>query len=377
MKEYRVGILGFGFIGKVHAYAYRTLPFYCDPVPLAARLTHVVTSRTETAEAARRLIGADRAATDHREVTENPDVDIVHICTPNHLHAEALLAAIRHGKHIYCDKPLCADAAEAEAVRAALADYRGTAQMTFHNRFFPATLRAKALVEEGALGRILQFRAAYLHSGNVDAAAPARWKLTRAGGGGVIADLASHVVDLVDHLIGPLAATCALTTTAYPERPAVGDPSRRVAVDAEDCVLALARMESGAVGTVESSKLATGSEDELRLEIHGTGGAIRFNLMDPHHLEYCDASVPHRPLGGTRGFLRIACGHRYEAPATSFPSPKASVGWLRAHVECLAHFLRAVAAGQAAQPDLLQGVRVQQLMESLRLSAEGRGWVDV
>ena len=120
MKTYNVGILGFGFIGKVHAFGYATLPFYYDPVPLSARITHVVTGRIETAEKGRQLVGADVAATDYRAVTENPAIDIVHICTPNHLHKDALLSAMRHQKHLYCDKPLVATMAEAREIRAAL-----------------------------------------------------------------------------------------------------------------------------------------------------------------------------------------------------------------------------------------------------------------
>ena len=137
MKTYNVGILGFGFIGKVHAYAYQTLPFFYDPVPLSARITHVVTSRPETAEKGRQMVGADVAATDYRVITENPDIDIVHICTPNHLHRDALLSAMDHGKHIYCDKPLAATWDEAQQIQAVLGEYTGTAQMTFHLRFFP------------------------------------------------------------------------------------------------------------------------------------------------------------------------------------------------------------------------------------------------
>ena len=203
MKVYRVGILGFGFIGKVHAYGYLNLPLFYDPVPLTAWITHVVTGRPETAEKARQTIGADVAATDYRVVTENPEIDIVHIATPNHLHKEALLSAIAHQKHIYCDKPLVATMAEAEEVRAALAGYRGTAQMTFQNRFFPATMRAKQSIQAGMLGEVLGFRACYLHGGNANPDAPLKWRLTAAAGGGVIADLASHLLDLLDWLIGP------------------------------------------------------------------------------------------------------------------------------------------------------------------------------
>ena len=377
MKVHRVGILGFGFIGKVHAYGYANLPFFYDPVPLSARITHVVTSRMETAEKGRQLLGAEVAATDYRTVTENPEIDIVHVCTPNHLHKEALLSAMRHQKHVYCDKPLVATMDEAEEVRAALKDYRGTAQMTFQNRFFPATMRAKQLVDEGALGEVLQFRACYLHGGSADPKAPLKWKLTAAAGGGVIADLASHVFDLLDWLIGPIASVMAATHIAYPERPSPADPARKVKVDTEDCVALLARVQSGALGTIEATKIATGAEDELRLEIHGSRGAIRFNLMDPHHLELYDATAADRPLRGLRGWTRIDTGQRYAPPATGFPSPKAATGWIRSHVACLANFLQTIADGRPAEPGLEQGIRVQHLMDCARRSAAQESWVEV
>ena len=85
----------------------------------------------------------------------------------------------------------------------------------------------------------------------------------------------------------------------------------------------------------------------MRLEIHGSRGALRFNGMDPHHLEFHDATAPDRPLGGLRGWNRIDTGQRYPPPATGFPSPKAAIGWIRSHVACLANFLEAVAAGPA------------------------------
>jgi predicted dehydrogenase len=377
MKTYRVGIIGFGMIGKVHAYGYATLPYYYDPPPLTARITHVVTSRAETAEKAWRLTGADVAATDYRAVTENPEIDIVHICTPNGRHFEALQSAIARQKHIYCDKPLVATLDEARQIEARLAGYRGTAQMTFQYRFFPATLRAKQLIDEGRLGRVLQFRAAYLHAGSADPNAPARWKLTAAAGGGVIADMASHVFDLVEHLAGPIDAVMAETTTAFAERPSPGDPSRKVPVDAEDCVLLLARLQSGAAGTIEATKIALGAEDELRIEIHGTQGAIRFNLMDAHHLEFYDGTSTDKPLGGTRGWTRIDTGQRYPPPAAAFPSHKAVIGWTRGHVACLANFLQAVADGHQSEPGLAQGIRVQHLMECARQSARGQRWVAI
>lgn len=376
MKTMRVGFVGFGFIGKVHACAYAELPFHYAPLPLLARITHICSGRLETAEAGCAMVGASYATTDYREITENPAIDIVHICSPNHQHAPALLSAMAHQKHIYCEKPLAATTDEADAIRAALASYRGTAQMTLQNRFFPATIRARQLLGEGALGPILEFRAAYLHAGSADPATPLKWKLAAAAGGGVIADLGSHMLDLVHLMLGDYAALCALTQVAYADRPAADDPARRVAVDAEDGMKVMARMASGATGIIEATKLAMGSEDEVRLEIHGSRGALRFNCMDPHHLEYYDARQPDKPVGGTRGWTRIDTGQRYAAPATGFPTPKAAIGWTRCHLACLANFLYDIAAGRPGDPGLEQGIYLQHLMAAVKRSAADRAWVE-
>lgn len=375
MRTLNVGMLGFGFIGKVHAYGYLTLPLYYEKLPLRGRITHVCASRPETAEAGRQQVGADVAATDYRVVTENPDIDVVHICTPNHLHRDALLSAMRHQKHIYCDKPLVVTIEEAAEIRAALRDYRGTAQMTFQNRFFPATLRAKQLVEEGFLGRLLEFRGAYLHAGSADPNAPMKWKLSKASGGGVIADLASHVLDLVHHLVGDYASVLAETKIAYPARPSADNPARRETVEVEDCVMMLVRA-GDALGHLEATKIATGTEDELRVELHGSHGALRFNTMEPHYLEAFDARAVHTPIGGMQGFTRIATGQRYPEPASAFPGAKNSMGWMRAHAACLANFLEDLAEGRPGNPGLDQGVYVQHLMDCVKRSAEDRRWVD-
>lgn len=377
MPPRRVGILGYGFIGKVHAFGYATLPFFYDPLPLEARVTHVCTSRPETAECARAQLGAEVATTDYRAITENPDVDIVHICTPNHVHRDALLSAIRHQKHIYCDKPLVATAAEADEIAAALPGYRGVAQMTFQSRFFPPCLRAKQLVDEGFLGQPMQFRAAFLHAGSAQPDAPLKWKLSARAGGGVIADLGSHVLDLIHHLAGDFDSLSAATRIAYPDRPLAGDPSRRARVDAEDAMVVVARMRSGSLGVIEATKLATGTEDELRFEIHGSRGALRFNSMDPHHLECYDATAPDQPIGGCRGWTRIDCGQRWPAPAVAMPSPKNTLGWLRVHVACLANFLQCVARGEPAEPGLAQGIFIQRVMDAVRRSAATGQWVEI
>jgi len=377
MKTFNVGIIGFGFIGKVHAYAHMNLPLYYEGLPFKTRITHICTSRMATAKKGCIEINAEVPTTNFRDITENPKIDIVHICTPNHLHKDILISAMGQNKHIYCDKPLVARGDEADEVRKVLSDYTGTAQMTFQNRFYPATIRARQLIDNGFLGKILEFRASYLHSGSADPQAPLKWKLSARYGGGVIADLGSHVLDLIHYLIGDYEDVMALGHIAYPQRPSAANPAQIVKVDAEDCVMVLARMREGAIGTIEASKLATGTEDEIRFEIHGSKGALRFNGMEPHHLEAYDATVSDHPVGGKRGWTRIDTGQRYPETMANFPGAKFSIGWLRSHVACLFNFLECVTKSEPADPGLDQGIYIQNLIECIRKSASSMSWVKV
>jgi predicted dehydrogenase len=356
-----VAILGFGFIGKVHAYAHLNIPLFYDPPPLRTRLVGVATSNEKSAAKAKNLLSFHIATTDQLSLINRDDVEIVHICTPNDLHCEALLAAIRANKHIYCDKPLTATAEEAETVAAALAGYKATGQMTFNYRFLPATMRAKQLVDEGRLGKISHFRGAYLHAGSVDRNRPLNWKADIAHGGGVLNDLGSHIIDLLWHLLGPLQPMHAVTRVWTKERANAADPSHKIARVGEDFVMVTMQTADGAPGVIEASKIATGAEDELRFEIHGEKGALRFNLMEPNWLEFGDQTDPDAPLGGRRGWKRIATVGRYEKPG-GFPSPKNTIGWERGHMHCVYSFLDAIARGRPAEPSLMHGVEMQRLL---------------
>ena len=375
MKHYRVGILGFGMIGKVHAYGYAAMPYYSELMNTTFQITHVATAKRETAEKAKIMCGAEVATTNYRQITENPDIDIVHICTPNDLHAEALLSAIAHRKKIYCDKPLTTSLDEAMRILKTLDEtvYTETNQMTFHLRFFSALIRAKQLLDANALGRILQFRIGFFHSSNASAALPFKWKHSKTGG--AVRDIGSHLLDLTLHLLGPFESLLAETTLAFSQR--TDSAGRLRNVESEDAVSMLVRLQSGARGVIEATKLATGNEDEMVLEIHGDRGAIRFRLMQPHYLEFFDASATDHPLGGDAGWKRIPCGGRYESPDNDFPSPKSSIGWQRAHVACLSNFLHAVVENRPAMPDLRQGIVVDRLIDAVLRSATERRWMDV
>ncbi len=382
-KQYRVGLVGFGFMGRVNLYSYINLPLHYSPLPFGARITHLCTGHRESADAACAEFGIEHGTTDFREITENPDIDIVHICSPNSSHCEQLISALEAGKHIYCDKPLVATVEEAEQIRPLLKGYSGTFGMTFQNRFFPAAMRARQLVQDAFPGRILNFRAAYLHSGSINPEAPLKWKLSGQSGGGVIADLGSHVLDLVSWLVGDYVEVCGCSQIAYDTRPDPAGGMGRLAVDAEDGCYILAKMkpaghpDSLALGSIEATKLSSGSEDELRLEISGTQGGLRFNSLHPGQLGVFEQGESDRPVGGFRGWTYIETGHRFPPPASGFPGPKYTVGCIRVHMANLAEFLYAVHEKREFQPGAAQGIYIQHVMNCVKQSIQGRRWVAV
>src|SRR4051794_342294 len=115
-----VGLVGFGWMGKVHTYAYRSIPFYYDPAPIQTRLVGVCVRRGETIRSGVEQGGYEFGTTDYRELLRREDIGIINVCTPNDLHAQQVVAAIEAGKHVYCDKPLGVNAAECQRIVDAL-----------------------------------------------------------------------------------------------------------------------------------------------------------------------------------------------------------------------------------------------------------------
>ncbi len=373
MKIYKVGLIGYGFIGKVHAYAHRNIPLFYDQQEFRSEITRVCTAHPASAQKACQQLGIDDAVTDYRRITEAPDIDIVDIASPNETHAPALLSAIAHQKHIYCDKPITQDLPDALAVESALPNHEGITQMVFNNRYYPATLRARELMDEGRVGDILEFRARFLHSSSASPDATLSWKMAA----GIIGDLGSHVFDLMNHILGDFTAISCNTRIAWPTRRLRTDPSQIVPTPAEDSMHVILRLPNGALGTITASKIATGTEDELSFEIHGTRGAIALKPMCPDKLWFFDNAASDSPHGGVRGWTVIDCGQRYGAPA-GFPTPKAPIGWLRAHVDCLYTFLRSVHQGTPLGPTLRQGIKIQRIMDAARRSAAQNGaWMEL
>ena len=373
MKTIGIGVIGWGFMGRTHTHALRALPLMYPNAGFRVELNCVCSRRLEMARQAAEELGFKDYTDDYRALLARDDIDVVSICTPNNLHEEMAIAALEAGKHVYIDKPLAVTEESAARIAAAAAKATGCfTQMVFNNRYFPATLRAKQLVDEGRIGTLLSFHARYLHSGSIDPNKPIGWKQQMQGG--VLLDLGSHALDLITWLCGYPEAVFAAERNLFDARP-TKDGGTETALS-EDHVVALMRMPGGALGVMESSKIATGANDELTLEVRGTEGALRWNGMNASFVEFFDNTVPEAPLGGERGFTAIESVARYPAPGGSFLPPKNAVGWDRGHIHCYYSFLDCVARGVRPENGIAEGAKLQALMGAMQASAASGRWVD-
>mgnify|MGYP000844255975 FL=1 len=373
MAEIGIGILGYGFIGRIHALSYVCVPWTYPGAP-RVRLVGVAVATQQTASKARAAGGFGLVTTDYHQLLERDDVQAVSVCTPNDMHHEMVQAALEAGKHVYCDKPLGLSVAQATEMVAAAERADTVSQMTLQYRFVPAIRRARQLIEDGFLGRPVQFRAAYLHSGYIDPQRPFSWRLDRSrSGGGAVMDLGVHAIDLVRLLLGEFRSVSCLQRTFIGRRPR-GEGEGEATVDVDDVTLAQAELANGAVGTLEFSRLATGAEDELRLELYGERGGLRFNLMEPDWLFAYDARGSDQPLGGERGWRQIPVLGRYPEKG-ALPGAKCTQGWTRFHVAGAYDFLTNVARGGLStySPSFRDGLEAQRVVEALQRSAEADG----
>lgn len=372
-KEIRIGLIGFGAMGKTHAFAVHNLPYFFGDLPFRARIAGVATRSMEKSEQVAKLYGLGTATDREENLIHSPEIDVIDICTPNVCHIGTAKAALAAGKHLYCEKPLAATYAEAKEMSVLAQKSGKICTAVFNNRHLAAVQRAKQLIEDGRLGRILHFDFQYLHNSCTDPQKTAGWKqdATVCGKGGVLFDLGSHILDLAVYLCGEMTSVYGKAQVAYPVHK--GTDGNTWQTNAPESFYMTVSTKNGATGTLTASKLTTGANDDLSFAIYGERGAVRFSLMDLNFLYFYDATAPASPYGGERGFTKIECVGRYNPPAGSFPSPKAPSGWLHGHVMSLYHFLNAVYTGVQNAPTFGDAAYVQCLMElALASAADGK-----
>ena len=376
MKPLGIAMIGYGGIGRVHAMAYRDIPFtYGLPASLI-NIVSVATTREETAKKAAEEINCTVQTVHYQDLLERDDVDLIDCCTPNQMHEEIIVAAAKAGKHIYCEKPLAMNVEQAKRMVEAVKQANVKTQLTFNFRFFPAIYRAKQLIDSGFLGRVFSFRGRYFRSSYIDPGKPLSWRLSKdMSGGGALHDLGSHILDLIYYLLGPFASVQATVETLIKERPVKAGSSEKGTVDVDDFALINAKLRDGTIGNIEVSRMGTGVNNECLFEIYGEKGAIRFNAEDPSYLEIYDVRDAASPFGGMRGFKKIETVGRYDGQKT--PDTTMPTGFVRTHTECQYQFLKAIWEDRDGSPNVADGLHVQEVMEAALKSSELGQWVKV
>jgi predicted dehydrogenase len=342
MKKIRIGIIGYSGIGKIHAFSYRNLGFYYNDIPAQIELTGVCNRTRESVEKACREEGFKIGTTDYMDLVKSSEIDVISCCTPNDTHRDIILACLENNKPLNCEKPLCRNMKEAGEILKKSRDYPDNlVQITYMYRNCLPIIKAKKLIEEGFLGNVYVVRGKFLHCGYENPDRPMSWRMDfDKSGGGALFDLGSHVIDLVYYLLGDFSRVKAVLKTHIKERKAKGIPDRMEKVTVDDVSYVNFEMKNGAGGYIEASRLSTGTNDELTLEIHGDKGAIKFNGMDPNWLEVYDTIEDSGPIGGRRGFKKIETVQRYPSPpASGYPGPKFALDWSRYHIDQCHEFI--------------------------------------
>jgi predicted dehydrogenase len=368
-----VALIGYAFMGRAHSNAYRQVTPFFRP-RLSPHMKVLCGRSAKPLQAAASRLGWEETATDWREVVARPDIDLVDISTPGDSHAEIAIAAARAGKAVICEKPLANSLKEADRMLAAVRR-AGVVHMVCHNyRRVPAVMLAERLIAAGELGEIRHFRGTYLQDWIADPAFPLVWRLDRSqAGSGALGDIGAHVIDLARFLVGEIREVTGDLRTFITTRPLPGRTRKTGTVTVDDAATALVRFASGAMGTIEATRLAPGRRNHNRFEINGSRGSLAFDLERMNELELY-LETDRRGLKGFRTILVTEEGHPY---IKAWWPPGHTIGYEHTFVHTIYDLLEGLADGRSPAPDFQDGVRNQRVMDAIERSARSRRWTTI
>lgn len=376
-----IGVVGHGFMGKAHALAWRVVD-QVFALPARPELIAIAGRDIRRAAKAAGELGFSGATDDWTELLAREDIDVVDICTPVSAHAEIARAALAAGKHVLCEKPLAMNREEASALGSAAAEAaaRGTVAMVGYNyRRIPALALARRFCSEGRIGELRHVRARYLQDWLSDAEAPWTWRLDAdEAGAGALADLGSHLIDLVHYVTGRrLAEVQGNLQTFVDTRPSATDSCdskpEQVRVTVDDACAFSGRADDGLLTTFEVTRCALGRKNQMLLELDGTAGSIAFNLERLNELQLYARSDP-PDAGGFRTIVVTEPVHPYLA---GWWPPGHTLGWDDTFVHQARDFVLAVCNGEPYAPDFADGLYVQAVIEAIQASAKTGTWEQV
>jgi len=386
VSHLRAGVIGTGFIGPVHIEALKRLGVHVTAV--------CGSSRGAQATADYWGIPHVFGDYDYRALLACPEVDVVHIASPNHEHVPQSLAALKAGKHVICEKPLGMTSREtAKVVKAAAASDRVFA-VNYMCRFFPAVLQMRAMVQRGDLGRIIHVQGHFFQDWLLQET-DYNWRILSSEGGKLraVGDIGTHWVDAVSFILGakPERVMATLETFHKTRRRPRGqvqtfakvNPAdmESYPVDTEDFASVLLQFgdaphgfSSGVHANASISQVAAGWKCSLSVGIYGTEGSVRWDLQQPNEIYVGRRDEPNQILQrGTAGFMEDVAGF------TDYPGGHAE-GFSDAHKMHYRAVYEHIANGggsTALFASAEDGHEEVKLCEAVLRSHAKRGWVAI
>jgi predicted dehydrogenase len=356
MGEIGVGMLGYAFMGKAHSNAFKKLAYITWPPPLVPKLVGIAGRNTGAVEEAARRYGYEYATGDWRELIEDDRIGLFDNGGPNSLHAEPTIAAAQAGKHVICEKPLGRDAAESYDIWQQVAATGVKHLCGFNYRFVPAVRLAREMIDAGELGEIRHFRGRYLQDWGDDASLDT-WRFQPdEAGSGALGDLGTHVVDLARFLVGEVETVAGFAKTFVAGR------------TVDDAIEAAVEFGSGAVGTIEATRLALGRRNAFQWEINGSKGSLAFDMERLNELQVFRADGDR-----ARGFKTVLVSEADHPFWEHWWPPGHIVGWGDTFVHEVHHFLKAIVDDSDVAPygaTFEDGYRAAEVCDAIVRSGE-------
>lgn len=383
-KRIGVGIIGMGWMGTQHSQSYRQIP---ERFPASEIIPDLVVCSDEIelrVRGAQAQLGFRKATTKWQDVINDPEVQVVHICTPNNLHLPIALAAAKAGKHIFCEKPVGRSPEETQQIADAARQAGVLSFVGYNYRWAPLVQYTFQLIQDGKLGKITHYRGRFFAGYASNPHGVLSWRFqSEFAGLGSTGDLLSHVIDMAHMLAGPIRKVVANRETFIPERP-LATPgegthfSQRTegptgSVTNEDYVGALVSFENGAQGTLEACRIINGPQCEMAFEINGTLGAVRWNFETMNELQVSFAENSATPTG----FTRVLSGPQHPFHAAFNPGYGVSLGYGDLKTIEVFQFAQSIANGQQGKPSLNETAAVARVITAIQKSWASESWQTV
>jgi len=382
-KKVNVGLVGYKFMGKAHSNAYRDVAMFFDMD--AEPVMKAVCGRDEEGvKAAAEKFGWDGYETSWETLAKRDDIDLIDVTAPSNFHKQISLGAIENGKHIFCEKPLALNLADAREMLQAAEEAGVKHMINFNYRTAPAVALAKRMVDDGLLGKIYHFRAVYLQDWIIDPDFPIVWRLDASvAGSGSHGDLNAHIIDIARFIVGEFDSVVGMSETFIKERPltetgttgglkaeATGGMGK---VTVDDATLFLTRFANGALGSFEATRFAAGRRNYNRFEVNGSKGSVVFNLERMNELEYYSCDDPE----GLQGFRTIQATDSSHPYIDAWWPPAHIIGYEHTFIHQVYNLMQAIANDKMPSPSFVDGVKCQEVLDAVVKSVTEKRWVEI